>query len=212
RAGKALQIAVDIRDVDLAVVVLVERGGLQARCKRTRSRHCQRGLRVIRNDPHEPVEGTEDVAAHETRNRFATIDDAADDYVACVMRELRDGRQQIPLAGTGGSRSVPRGNIESALHAAPAVIAATLDAVHFLDVAFTNVAKPEFTGRAIETHPPGIAKTPGVDLGTVLRAGTVILVAERSARGERIVGRDPIERRAGGAADVDAKDLSFQRR
>src|SRR5262249_17303712 len=148
--------------------------------------------------------------AHEARNRLATVDVSARDGVADLVCVLGNWWLKVCLGCAGRTRGVMPGHILCALEAAPTIVAAPLDAAHFDDVALPGVANPELPGLAIEAPAPGLAKTQGVDFGTVLRAAAVPS-AERSARGERIVGRDPIERRAGGAADVDANDLPQQR-
>ena len=67
RAGDAEHTAVHVHDIHLAVLVLCERGDVQARVEPTRHRH--RGLRILRDVPDEPGrEVAEDVAANETRN------------------------------------------------------------------------------------------------------------------------------------------------
>jgi hypothetical protein len=127
------------------------------------------------------------------------------------MRVLSDRWDQSRLAGTGRARGIFSGHVLRTFVAAPAVVAAALDATHFLDIGLADVANPEVTGPAIEAPAPGIAEAQGVDLGTALRAEAVH-AAELGARGVWVVGRNAIERVAGGTVDIDANHLAEQRR
>src|SRR5688500_15694782 len=120
------------------------------------------------------------------------------------MRVLGDRWQKISGAAASDA------SVLRALETFPAVVAAAHDSIHFFEQALTDVAEPHVVSLAIEAPAPGIAEADGVNLGTVLRAGAVH-IAERGAGGERIVGRDAIERRAGHAPDIDADHLAEQR-
>ena len=77
-------------------------------------------------------EVAEDVAANETRNRFATVDVAARDGVPDVWVLATDRWRQI-RARVAQARPRSSRHIACALEAAPAVVAAALDAIDFLD-------------------------------------------------------------------------------
>ena len=83
-------------------------------------------------------------------------------------------RVDEPRRGATGRRRAAEG--AGALAAIPAVVAAALHAVDFLERALAHVADPQIAVSGVEAPPPRIAKTPGVDLRAVVRGDVVIRV------------------------------------
>ena len=128
------------------------------------------------------------------REFFATINIAAGDGARLGVRVLYNRRDDGRRAG-----SVIRVNRLAALHDAPAVIAASLDAKDHLPQIPADITDPQVAGLEVETHPPRIAEAVRPDL----RPGT-----ERS--GKRVVRRDSVGETWVEAIDVDAQDRRQQ--
>ena len=82
---------------------------------------------------------------------------------------------------------------------APAVVASTLDAEDRLPLLPADITGPEFSGRAVEAHPPGVAQAIGPDFGP--GAATV---------DEGVVRGNAIGQPWATAIDVDSQDRGKQ--
>ena len=128
------------------------------------------------------------------REFFTAINIAAGDGARLGVRVLNDRRDDGRRAGR-----VVRVDWLAALHDAPAVVAAALDAEDHLPQIPADITHPQVTGLEVKTHPPRVAEAVRPDL----RPGT-----ERG--GKRVVRWHTIGKAGVAAVDVDAQDRCQQ--
>ena len=150
---------------------------------------------IVAQPPDAPC-GVVAINVHATLGRelSAAVNIAAGDGARLGVRVLDDRRDDGRRAG----RVVWVDRL-AALHDAPAVVAAALDAEDHLPQVPADIAHPQVAGLGVKTHPPRVAEAVRPDL----RPGT-----ERS--GKRVVRRDSVGETWVEAVDVDAQDRRQQ--
>src|SRR5262245_22250315 len=164
-----------LKEVDLALVILAEGKNRQAAVL-DRAIGDDAGLRLIilqGPDLRAHVIGVE-VHAVKLREARSTIDGPAGDRLANIMVILPDRLDELlPRPGALRPERV------QALAAIPAVVAALLDDVDFLEEILPDVAGPELAGLAVEGHAPDVPQPARPDLRADARADEWVVRRDR---------------------------------